>query len=888
MLIKANRMLKKINSKKDFFRSMSDSELKEYQSSLESQYENNGNTDDFVVNAFAYGREVTFRLLGKFHYDYQVVGGLLLHYGVVAEMYTGSGKTLTSILPAYVNTFGGKKVHIITVNDYLAKRDSEEMGVVFNFFGLTVGRIWPNMPDGTRRKAYQANIIYGINSEFGFDYLKDNMVKDASERVQTALNYCIVDEADSILIDEAKTPLIISAEAGEKEVMYKLANQVAKNLRRGPDLVDVSKVKKIDLIEKEELINDNCHYRVDPKNNSIVITDKGVQRIKKSFKLRGSLSSPENAIIYHHMIAALRAVATFEKDKNYVVQNGEIVIVDEFTGRKMDGRQYSDGLHQALEAKEGVKINPESDTTATITIQNFFRLYDKISGMSGTVIGERKEFKETYFTDVVNVPLSKPVIRVDEKSEVFASEEEKFKAVIQKTKEVIATGRPVLIGTSSINKSLILSQMFSDAGMHHRVLNAKEVEKESYIVAQAGKSSAITIATNMAGRGTDILMGGNPDYLVRYELLNQGYSSQDIVQAISANMDNVDYDVKIRFLAERYHKRLADVETKCKIDRKNVLEAGGLYVIGTELSNSKRVDDQLRGRAGRQGEPGGSKFFISVDDELLNSIQPHAREAFRGILLEALNTEEAKKKKLKLLKKNPDKQEKSDKAYVVAQIEKLQKNIELNSYEQRKQTLEFDEVDNLQRKSVYKFRNDVLDQEDVVDKYDELVEQGIHNFALEKWNELFRKNLVELSESNKDSKNKELRKKVFSKTVRDYQDFYLDVFDKEIPISDSDKKANKKLLIESLYEDVIDIVNNNYNTFNHQKMLLDSIDENWRQYIVSMQNMKDMVNGTYMSQIKPIEKYKQESAKMFDNYKKCIGLDVADKIVQEISKRNNK
>ena len=267
-------MLKKVNSKKDFFRSMSDSELKEYQSSLESQYENNGNTDDFVVNAFAYGREVTFRLLGKFHYDYQVVGGLLLHYGVVAEMYTGSGKTLTSILPAYVNTFGGKKVHIITVNDYLAKRDSEEMGVVFNFFGLTVGRIWPNMPDGTRRKAYQANIIYGINSEFGFDYLKDNMVKDASERVQTALNYCIVDEADSILIDEAKTPLIISAEAGEKEVMYKLANQVAKNLRRGPDLVDVSKVKKIDLIEKEELINDNCHYRVDPKNNSIVITDK--------------------------------------------------------------------------------------------------------------------------------------------------------------------------------------------------------------------------------------------------------------------------------------------------------------------------------------------------------------------------------------------------------------------------------------------------------------------------------------------------------------------------------------------------------------------------------------------------------------------------------------
>lgn len=863
----AKKLLKKINEKTGFFRTMSVDSLKKYREEVERLYTLLGdkptkkNHEEFLVDAVAFAREVTYRTTGKFHFDVQVLGGLMMHQGNVVEMLTGQGKTLTSILPIYLNTFDGKKVHVVTVNDYLAQRDSEEMEETFNFLGRTVGRIWPNMPEERRKLAYKADIVYGINSEFGFDYLKDNMVLNKENRVQQGLHTVLIDEVDSVLIDEAKTPLIITHPSFSNPNLYLLADAVVKHKHfvKGPDVVDMSRIERLDFEEEEALINEVCHYRINPKDKSVFLTDRGVKRVEKFFKLDKTgekLADRRNAILYHHIIQAIKANATMEKDVNYIVKDDEIIIVDEFTGRKMEGRRFSDGLHQALEAKEGLSIKGENDTTASITLQNYFRMYEKITGMSGTVETEKKEFSHVYRTLVEVVPPNKSVIRNDEETVVFATEKEKFEAIIERAVAEQGSGRPVLIGTSSIEKSLMLYKEFKDRGFFPQVLNAKEVERESYIIAQAGRSGQITIATNMAGRGTDIFLGGNPDYIAREELIRKGYPADDVLHASSvvySELDRSDYHQNFIELLRQYEVILKQKTEICRIDREAVLRAGGLFVIGTELSSSRRVDNQLRGRSGRQGEPGGSKFFVSLEDDLFRSVQPDLIEALKDLIANG-------KSSTSLLK------------HVLG----FQKNVERQSYEQRKNLLEFDEVDNMQRSLVYEFRNQVLDGVANKDLIKDYYLSGLYQFAENKWEEILKKADKDNLFHSCQEQTKTLLMELDSSRYRTY-------VSKCLVIKKLEKL--KKLSVDSIYEGLLEKLKEYDDSIQEQlqKLVLQSIDQNWKDYLVALQNTKDSVNMTYLSQVKPIERYKEESSKNFAIFKECFGLTLAEKIVRVIS-----
>ncbi len=672
---------------------LTDAELKAKTPEFKERIANGETLDDLLPEAFAVMREASRRVLGMKHFYVQVVGGVILHQGRIAEMKTGEGKTLVSTLPAYLNALVGKGVHIVTVNDYLAKRDSEWMGKVYRFLGLSVGLIVHDLDNEQRKAAYAADITYGTNNELGFDYLRDNMVVNKAQQVQRGHFYAIVDEVDSILIDEARTPLIISGMGQGANELYKLADMFVKRL------------KKLVVTEHDDKQLDedvDADYIVDEKAKTATLTERGIKKAEEAFGIE-NLSDPENMKIQHHINQALHANGVMHRDKQYIVKDDQVLIVDEFTGRIMPGRRYSDGLHQAIEAKEGVKVENESRTLATITFQNFFRLYGKLSGMTGTALTEEEEFQHIYKLDVVAVPTNKPVIRNDMQDVVYSTERGKFLSVIEQIKECHEKGQPVLVGTVDVDKSELLSGMLKRQGIKHEVLNAKYHAKEAEIVAQAGKKGAVTIATNMAGRGTDIMLGGNAEFMAKHEMEKLGYDEELINEATGfADTD----DEAILDARAKYGELYSKFKEQIQPEQEEVKRLGGLFIIGTERHESRRIDNQLRGRSGRQGDPGASKFFLSLEDDLMRIFGSDKVKK----MVSAMGLEETDPIEAKMLTNS---------------IENAQKNIESRNFDSRKHVLQYDEVMNEQRKIIYRQRQAVLDGEDISGTVQDMIESVI-------------------------------------------------------------------------------------------------------------------------------------------------------------------
>ena len=663
------------------YKKLTDQELRAKTQEFKDRYASGETLDALLPEAFAVCREAADRVLGMRPYRVQVVGGIVLHQGRIAEMKTGEGKTLVAILPAYLNALAGRGVHIVTVNDYLAKRDSEWMGKVYRFLGLSVGLIVHDLTAEQRRVAYAADITYGTNNELGFDYLRDNMAIYKQEMVQRGHAFAIVDEVDSILIDEARTPLIISGKGEESSKLYEMADYFVSRLKK----------QVFSTTDNKELQDQyDCDYIVDEKDRSVSLTQKGIEKAEQFFNVE-NLADPENATLSHHINQAMKARGLMKRDIDYVVKDGEVIIVDEFTGRLMYGRRYNEGLHQAIEAKEGVKVASENKTLATITFQNFFRLYDKLSGMTGTALTEEEEFSGIYNLDVVEIPTNKPVIRIDDPDVVYKTEAGKYRAVIAQIKECHAKGQPVLVGTISIEKSELLSQMLKREGIPHNVLNAKHHEKEAEIVAQAGHLGAVTIATNMAGRGTDIMLGGNAEYMAKNELRKQGLSDELIAESNSfAETENPEILAARAAYTEAYKRFKVETDKQAELVR----QAGGLFIIGTERHESRRIDNQLRGRSGRQGDPGETRFYLSMQDDIMRLF---GSERIMN-MMETLGIDEDTPIDAKILS---------------GAIENAQKTVEGRNFQSRKNVLEYDDVMNVQRKIIYEQRRQVLDGEDL-------------------------------------------------------------------------------------------------------------------------------------------------------------------------------
>ena len=663
------------------YKKLTDQELRAKTQEFKDRYASGETLDALLPEAFAVCREAADRVLGMRPYRVQVVGGIVLHQGRIAEMKTGEGKTLVAILPAYLNALTGRGVHIVTVNDYLAKRDSEWMGKVYRFLGLSVGLIVHDLTAEQRRAAYAADITYGTNNELGFDYLRDNMAIYKQEMVQRGHAFAIVDEVDSILIDEARTPLIISGKGEESSKLYEMADYFVSRLKK----------QVFSTTDNKELQDQyDCDYIVDEKDRSVSLTQKGIEKAEQFFNVE-NLADPENATLSHHINQAMKARGLMKRDIDYVVKDGEVIIVDEFTGRLMYGRRYNEGLHQAIEAKEGVKVASENKTLATITFQNFFRLYDKLSGMTGTALTEEEEFSGIYNLDVVEIPTNKPVIRIDDPDVVYKTEAGKYRAVIAQIKECHAKGQPVLVGTISIEKSELLSQMLKREGIPHNVLNAKHHEKEAEIVAQAGHLGAVTIATNMAGRGTDIMLGGNAEYMAKNELRKQGLPDELIAESNSfAETEDPEILAARKAYTEAYKRFKVETDKQAELVR----QAGGLFIIGTERHESRRIDNQLRGRSGRQGDPGETRFYLSMQDDIMRLF---GSERIMN-MMETLGIDEDTPIDAKILS---------------GAIENAQKTVEGRNFQSRKNVLEYDDVMNVQRKIIYEQRRQVLDGEDL-------------------------------------------------------------------------------------------------------------------------------------------------------------------------------
>ena len=675
---------KKVLELEEDYKKLSDEELQAKTPEFKERLQNGETLDDILPEAFAALREASARVLNMRHFPVQIIGGIVLHQGRIAEMKTGEGKTLVATLPAYLNALTGKGVHIVTVNDYLARRDSEWMGKLYRFMGLSVGLIVHDLDGDQRRAAYACDITYGTNNEMGFDYLRDNMVIYAEQRVQRGHNFAIVDEVDSILIDEARTPLIISGMGDKSTDLYKITNDFAKKLK-------MFKVKEIEAkTNYEDIVGEDDDYIVDEKAGTASLTKNGIKKAEAFFGVE-NLADMENLTIQHHIDLAIKAIGVMKRDVDYVVSDGQVLIVDEFTGRIMHGRRYSDGLHQAIEAKENVKVERESKTLATITFQNYFRLYKKLSGMTGTAMTEEGEFQEIYTLDVIEIPTNKPMIRVDEPDVLFKTENAKFNAIIEQILECNKKGQPVLVGTISIEKSEALSAALKRRGIKHTVLNAKYHEKEAEIIAQAGALGAVTIATNMAGRGTDIILGGNPDFMAKAEMRRMQFPEELIEEATgfadTDNQDIINARNTYRELENKYKEQLRDEAEKVK-------DAGGLFIIGTERHESRRIDNQLRGRSGRQGDPGRSKFYLSAEDELLRLF---AGDRFFNIL-DSFGAAGELPLETKMFTNT---------------IESAQKRVEGNNFAARRNVLRFDDVMSKQREVIYGERNKVLDGADI-------------------------------------------------------------------------------------------------------------------------------------------------------------------------------
>ena len=782
--------------------------------------------DDILPEAFAVVREAAKRVLGQRHYDVQLLGGIVLHQGRIAEMKTGEGKTLVSTLPAYLNALTGKGVHLVTVNDYLAKRDSEWMGKIYTFLGMTVGCIVHDLTADERRAAYNCDITYATNNELGFDYLRDNMVIYKQQLVQRELNFAIVDEVDSILIDEARTPLIISGAGNKSSDLYERADAFVAGLKA---LV----IKETDSKDLMEDVTED--YIVDEKARTATLTTIGVGKAERYFALE-NLSDPENAEISHHINQALKARGIMKRDIDYVVKDDQIIIVDEFTGRLMFGRRYNEGLHQAIEAKERVKIQKESMTQATITFQNFFRMYAKLSGMTGTAQTEEQEFNDIYSLDVIVIPTNKPVIRIDYPDSVYKTVAAKYKALLRDVQEIHEKGQPILIGTVSIEKSEHLSKLLSRSGIKHNVLNAKNHEREAEIIAQAGKFGTVTIATNMAGRGTDIVLGGNSEYMAKQDLRREGYTEEQIAQADSY-ADTADENVlKLR---EHFRELVAEHDIDTKADREKVVAAGGLFIMGTERHESRRIDNQLRGRSGRQGDPGMSRFYIAMEDDLMRLFGSERMMS----MIDALGVDEEYAIENKILSNA---------------IETAQKRVEGRNFDARKNVLQYDDVMNQQREIIYAQRRKVLDGENLKESFHGMIRSRIKDTV-----ELYCNKDVDPEYWNLESVEADLVGIASPALIEKY------------------RNAGKHTKPDEMVEELIDDAIRRYDAKEvelgeeimreaERVILLRSVDENWMTHIDAVDQMKYGVGLLAYGQKSPIVEYKFQAFQMFEDMNKTI------------------
>ncbi len=815
-----------INALEPQMQALSDEQLRHKTVEFKERLKNGETLDDLLVEAFAVVREAGVRTVGMRHFDVQLLGGMVLHQGRIAEMKTGEGKTLVATLPAYLNALEGEGVHIVTVNDYLAKRDAQWMGKIYRFLGLTVGCIVHDLDSDERREAYRADITYGTNNEFGFDYLRDNMCVYKERMVQRALHYAIVDEVDSILIDEARTPLIISGTGEESSEMYVNADRFVKGLVRGEDIKEISKSDQLSGVEQPE----SGDYMVDVKHRTVMLTAEGIKKAERFFNVE-SLADTENTELNHYIKQALRARSLFERDKDYVVQNGQVLIVDEFTGRLMIGRRYNEGLHQALEAKEGVKVERENKTLATITFQNYFRMFKKLAGMTGTAKTEEDEFSAIYDLDVVEIPTNKPNIRIDYKDCVYMTEEGKFRAVVNEIEQVHATGQPILVGTISVERSEYLSAILKRKGIAHEVLNAKYHAKEAEIVAQAGKLNQITIATNMAGRGTDILLGGNPDFLARRAMRQEGMEEELIEEATGhAETD----DEAILEAREQYAKFYKEFKEETDREHEQVVKLGGLHIIGTERHESRRIDNQLRGRAGRQGDPGSTRFYVSLKDELMRRFGMDRMEGM-------------------MTKLSPDDAYPIENALITRQIENAQKRVEAANFDARRNVLRYDDVMNKQREIIYGERRKVLMGEDLRDQFtgmiDETVENIVNAYASEhskpeEWNiTAIEKELSELCADNAAGllHSADLKRRS-------------DIVDRCKKFAAS-RREKKEAELKEQGIDMREI---------ERIMLLRAVDTNWMDHIDAMDQLKQGIGLRAYAQTDPANAYANEGADLFD------------------------
>ena len=805
----------------DEYKALSDAELQANTPAFKERLANGETLDDILPEAFATVREAADRVLGLRPYRVQLIGGIVLHQGRIAEMKTGEGKTLVATLPAYLNALSGEGVHIVTVNDYLAKRDSEWMGKVHRFLGLTVGLIVHDMDKAARQAAYAADITYGTNNEMGFDYLRDNMALYASEQVQRGHSFAIVDEVDSILIDEARTPLIISGMGEKSTQMYDLAESFAARLK---------KYVVVETDDKEEEATDiDADYVVDEKAKTATLTARGIAKAEEFFHLE-NLSDPENSTIAHHINQAIRAHGIMKRDVDYVIKDGEIIIVDEFTGRLMFGRRYSEGLHQAIEAKEHVSVQRESKTLATITFQNYFRLYSKLSGMTGTALTEEEEFSTIYKLDIIEVPTNKPVIRIDNEDSVYKTEAGKYRAVINQVTACHEKGQPVLVGTVSIEKNELLSRMLTKAGIKHNVLNAKNHEKEAEIVAQAGKLGAVTVATNMAGRGTDIMLGGNAEYMAKDDMRRAGLSDELIAEATGyAETDNQEIlDARALFAAKlRQHKDEIAGEAE------QVRQAGGLFIIGTERHDSRRIDNQLRGRAGRQGDPGETRFYISLEDDLMR--------LFGGDrvtnMMERMNIDEDTPIENKMLSRA---------------IEQAQTTVESRNFQSRKAVLEYDDVMNKQREIIYGQRKQVLDGMDVKSVIMNMMNTSIRH-------------LVQGAFAGGSLDSVSMRELLGSVEGLYFPKYAVRFEETQIPALTADEVADAfAQAAADYYEKKEQELTSPVMREVERVVLLRVVDEYWMDHIDAMQDLRQGIRLRAYAQTDPIIAYKKESLEMFE------------------------
>ncbi len=834
----------KVLSLDEEYSKLTDDELRNKTEEFKQRLSTGETLDDILPEAFAACREAGWRVLGMKHFPVQIIGGIILHQGRIAEMKTGEGKTLVATLPAYLNALSGKGVHIVTVNDYLAKRDSEWMGKLYRFMGLSVGLIIHGMTHEDKQKAYNADITYCTNNELGFDYLRDNMVIYREEKVQRDHNFAIVDEVDSILIDEARTPLIISGQSNKSTDLYGKANAFARTLR-------MFKIKEMDDKATDDQTNYDGDYVVDEKAHTATLTPSGVKKAEDYFGIE-NLNDSENIAIAHHINQAIRAHGIMKRDVDYVVKDGEVIIVDEFTGRLMFGRRYNEGLHQAIEAKEGVKIAKESKTLATITFQNFFRLYSKLSGMTGTAMTEEVEFQQIYKLDVIEIPTNKPIAREDENDVVYKTEKAKFLAVIEKIAQCHEKGQPVLVGTVTIEKSEVLSTMLKRKGIKHNVLNAKHHEKEAEIIAQAGKLGAVTIATNMAGRGTDIMLGGNAEYLAKAALKHDGFSDDMITEATGfAETDDKDIINARNTYKEYYDKFKEEIAPEAQA----VKNAGGLAIIGTERHDSRRIDNQLRGRAGRQGDPGNTQFFVSLEDDLMRLFGGERIST----MMDTLKVDEDMPLESGMLSRS---------------IEGAQKKKEGMNFGIRKNVLQYDDVMNKQREIIYGQRNKVLNGEDIKDTIAKMVDETVDTYAG-----------IFLSDPIHDNWDLKGLREYFLGWITTPEDLHFTT--EELGETSKEEVAeNLKAKAHEAYAKREEEYGSEVMREMERVMLLRSVDTNWMDHIDAMDQLRAGIGLRAYGQHDPVVEYRNESYDMFEAMSSAIREQTAKLVMSVRIKRD--